>query len=173
MVAVHPDRAVRHRSLHPLPLVAQNRLEVGDYLVKEQPGIELCLLQCEPAAVDPGDVEQVAYEQLEPLPITLDDLQLFRLARAQVAPAVARQDVGEGDHAGERRAELVRNGGEELASRFVHTLEFPVLGVELSERLALLLGSHPFGNVPFDGDEPDDLSICFADRRDGHLFRVL
>ena len=91
------------------------------------------------AALDPGEVEVLAHEAEQVLPLALHAQDLGALLWREVAQIALGEDLGVGDHGGDRALELVAHEPEHLRVGVVGLLELldaPCLLDGLAEALA-------------------------------------
>ncbi len=105
----------RHRDRDLLPLALAQARERRHRLARHLAGPLAPAQVAAGAALDLRVVEQVGDEQAEPLALLDDDLVVAALAVAVVAGHALLQHLGEHADRGERRLELVRHGGDEVA----------------------------------------------------------
>ena len=82
--------------------------------VATRPRSTTCRRTVEPAGVDPGDVEQLGDQPGDPVGVGVDGLEHQPLLVVGEAVPLREQGRGEALHAGQRRAQLVGDGGDQL-----------------------------------------------------------
>ena len=75
------------------------------------------------AAFEPRELEQVADDPLEPMRLVVDDVQVALARRLVERQLLHRQRFEVAAHRGQRRHQLVRDVGEQLAPRLVGRVE--------------------------------------------------
>ena len=120
--------------------------------------------QDERARLDVGERQQVVDQGEQAPAVAVDDRDDAAVLVAEDAVDVLGQDLGVAPDAGQRRAQLVRHGRDELALEPVHLLQFGVRpGQQLGLALQRLLGPAAGGDV---GDLVHDVAAgALADQR--------
>jgi len=120
-----------------------------------------------------ADVEQLFDEAREAFALTPDDLEELHAVGVVELALVAEQDLRERSDRGERRAELVRDDGDELVARLVDASEFAARAGEVRgalaqvERQLLAVARRRFDVFEVFAFEAFDLP---AQRRDARVF---
>ncbi len=143
-VVRHLDRDVEHP---PLEQRADRGARVGDHRAE----VDRREVEPERAGVHAGQGEQVTDQQLEALGVPVDHRERLHLVRGQLAERLLQQHLEVAGDAGQRRAQLVGDGRDELGLRQVELTQ-PVhrrllVGVDpgLGDRGAELAGQ-PLGD---------------------------
>ena len=92
------------------------RLHRGDVPRRRRGQVDDLPAHAEPAGVDPGDVEQLGDQPGDPVGVGVDGLQHQPLLLVGEPVPLGEQRRGEALDAGQRRAELVRDGGDQLGA---------------------------------------------------------
>ena len=146
-----------------MPLASAAGMHGGEGGLDDLGEVQPLDVEAEVARDDAGDVEQVFDELGLDLGVPLDGREPFlQVLGVDLAGA---EDLGPAEDGVERRAQLVREGGQEFVLHAVGRLGlgWPLGG---EQPLPLLLGPLPLGDVPGDFRGPDDLAVGVADRRD-------
>ncbi len=102
--------------------------------------VEVGRLQFHPSRLDLGQIEDVVDEGQEMSSRLQNVAEVFRLLVVDLAEHPLGQDLREADDGVERRAQLVRHVGEELALVPARDLELPALVSDLTEEPCILNG---------------------------------
>ena len=97
---------------------------------RELAEVDRLALERETSCVDARDEEDVVDEPVEAQAVAVDDLQEVLLLVLQLAGLAVDQELEVADHRRQRRAQLVRDGADELV---LHAVELDQPGVLLGE----------------------------------------
>ncbi len=144
-IAARDFRACRHRRVQFDALLRGSRLERLHGGVHDRRGIQAVEFEREAADEDARDVEQILDQAKLHARVTVDDAEAVSDAIGRQAPLL--QHLAPAEHRVERRAQLVRQHGEERVLRLVRTagvlaggVQFARAGLERDARLLDLSG---------------------------------
>ncbi|CAM3822942.1 hypothetical protein NOZE110980_16640 [Nocardioides zeicaulis] len=114
------------RDLHRCPAVAARRGDLGGRDLDQVAQGDLAAVEIHHAGLEPGQPQQVVGQPAQPLRLRQCGLQVIPIGRHDPVGEVLQQ----GGHGGQRGAQLVGDGGDEVAALAVDGLEVLGHGVE-------------------------------------------
>ncbi len=140
-----------------------------DRLGRDRREVDRADLEGELARLDLGEEEEVADKVEEPVRVSLDHTQELALLVRDLARLAVEDELEVAADRGQRRAELVRDEGDELVLQVVELEQALVSHLELArELLSFLLQPPAVGDVLCDCRDADDLACAVANRGHGH-----